>query len=118
MAASLKTAGRPARPLGAACHWSSGSSQTISEPRRLSEALYAGQFVVRYRARGGLLIASGYQDRVLAGTWPRSYATTPSGAHRPGIDRNLLQQVGDEFSSVLVHVEALSDVRRFFQTCG
>jgi hypothetical protein len=39
MAASLKTAGRPERPLGAACHASSGSNQTISKPRRLSEAL-------------------------------------------------------------------------------
>jgi hypothetical protein len=39
MAALLKTAGRTARPLGAACHASSGSSQTITEPRRLSEAL-------------------------------------------------------------------------------
>ena len=39
IAASLKTAGRPARPLGTACHWSAGSGQTISEPQRLSEAL-------------------------------------------------------------------------------
>lgn len=42
--------GRPVSPLGTAFHRSSGFSQTISEPRRLSErALYAGQFVVRHR---------------------------------------------------------------------
>jgi hypothetical protein len=68
MAASLKTAGRPARPLGAAGHWSWRSSQTISELQRLSEALYAGQFVVRYPARGGLLMSSGYQDYTLSRT--------------------------------------------------
>jgi hypothetical protein len=39
IAASLKTTGRPERLLVAACHASSGSRQTISEPRRLSEAL-------------------------------------------------------------------------------
>jgi hypothetical protein len=66
MAASLKTEGRPARPLDAACHASSGSSQNISGPRRLSEALYAGQFIVRNLARGGLLIVSGYRDHTLS----------------------------------------------------
>jgi hypothetical protein len=65
MAASPKTAGWPARPLGIACHASSGSSQTFRKPRRLSEALYAGQFVVRYRARGCLLPPSCYQDHKL-----------------------------------------------------
>jgi hypothetical protein len=65
IAASLNTAGRPARPLDGACHGSSASSQTINDPRRLSAALYAGQFVVRYLARDGLLITSGYQVHVL-----------------------------------------------------
>ena len=62
MAASLKTTGWPERLLGADCHASSRSSQTISEPRRLSEALHASQFVVLYPAQRGLLISSGYQD--------------------------------------------------------
>jgi hypothetical protein len=77
MAGSLKTAGRLTRPLGKACHASLRSSQTHNEPRRSSKALYAGQIVVQYLARTGLLISSTYQDRVWAEAWARTYATTP-----------------------------------------
>lgn len=48
------------RPLAGACHWRSASSQTINDPLRLSTSLYSLQFVVRYFARGGLLIPRAY----------------------------------------------------------
>ena len=47
MAASEKISGRPGRPLPVADHSISRSSQTSSEPRFRSVALYSDQFVVR-----------------------------------------------------------------------
>ena len=107
MAASLKTAGRPARPLGAACHANSGSSQTVSAPRRSSETLYAGQFVVRYRARGSLLIFSGYQDCTLGRTRMRSHATTPLNSTKSSIlDIDLIDAQNANHSMVQVDFNA------------
>ena len=47
MAASEKVCGRPGWPRFGANHSISRSSQTSREPRRRSDALYSGQFVVR-----------------------------------------------------------------------
>lgn len=54
MAASENVGWRPRLPVAGAYHCISVSSQTVSEPRALSAALYSAQFVVLYLPRGRL----------------------------------------------------------------
>ena len=82
MAASEKVSGRPGRPLRGANHSISRSSQTSREPRFRSAALYAAlysdQFVVRWRADGGLLMPAQISGQTLHVRPPRGRcATTP-----------------------------------------
>jgi hypothetical protein len=46
IAASLSSRCRPRLPVGAASHVMPGSNQIVSDPRRFSASLWAGQFLV------------------------------------------------------------------------
>ena len=54
MAAWLQTVGWLASPVGTDCHLELGVELDHRRAQHLSEALHAGQFVVRYRAQGSL----------------------------------------------------------------
>lgn len=61
MAASLWVCGRPFLPPRVANYGMCGSSQTVREPRWRKARLSAGQLVVRYFGRVGVLMNPGYQ---------------------------------------------------------